>query len=278
MKWVENWFHAVTSGEGMTPADLHAAHRTVRRLRLDLSLARRILPRSKRDRMNSLDSRLRSLGRLLGGVRDLDVSAGWARPSSDENGFPGGDATTFSRLVDDAHTGRELLRALLATERSRGLSKELARIPRWFPNQARRIARAVDKERRRSYRRLRLAHRKGLRDPTVKRLHSVRIALRRARHMREARALPEETSIVPLPGRLRKLQAALGRIHDLDTLLDHVQSRRGGAISVGWLRNLKRVRSSLQGSILEEMQSPKVVNALRAFRPSSDLRLPTHGS
>ncbi len=102
---------------------LHRLHRDLRRLRVGIAVWARLLPKAPRSELEGYDRRLKRLARLVGGVRDRDVTLSLLADRS----LPGGPrerarlTQVRRRLGDDARVGRELLRVFLRAERDAGL-------------------------------------------------------------------------------------------------------------------------------------------------------------
>src|SRR5580658_6229224 len=102
---------------------LHRLHRDLRRLRIGVSVWARLLPKAPRAEVEGYDRRLKRLARLVGGVRDRDVTLSLLADRT----LPGSAQERIrlhqvrARLVDDARVGRELLRVILRSERDAGL-------------------------------------------------------------------------------------------------------------------------------------------------------------
>ncbi len=207
-----------------SPEVLHDLHRDLRRLAGGLVVWARVLPRREAIRLEPLVPRARRLARLVGRVRDKDVTidlfARHAR-AGDDREETARVQRFLMRLRDDARTGRELLRAFLKTERERGLFSEigtfLGRPPARGP--AARLHLLLAAEAAERHAKVRKARAKARRRPTPARLHRLRIRVRQLRHFADlvAPVSPEAVGRVTPP--LRRLQGRLGRLHDLDIAL-----------------------------------------------------------
>ncbi len=184
----------------------------------------RVLPRPDAATLESLIPRVRRLSRLVGRVRDKDVTialfARQARAADDPR-----EAQRVRRFLmrqrDDARTGRELLGAFLKTERDGGLfagvAGFLARSPGRGPSS--RLGRLLTEEDAARRGRLEKARAKARRRPTPERLHRLRIRVRQLRHFADLTASAGSGSVARVPPLLRRLQGRLGRLHDLDVAL-----------------------------------------------------------
>lgn len=188
--------------------------------------------------------RLKRLARLVGQVRDRDVTLGLvtrAGPAGAARAEAREAARYLARIRDEASTGRELLRVHLRTEAEAGLFLGLRQLSD-RPGRRSRGARfppLLTSELEARRRKLSRAHRRAGKRPTPERLHELRIRIRRLRHLEEladALALSPPTA---LPRELRGLQNLLGRIHDLDVALGSMgpKLRRSA-----WARRLREVR------------------------------------
>jgi CHAD domain-containing protein len=249
-----------------TPESLHELHRSMRRLRHALGLWGRVLRPRDRTILKPLDRRLARLARLVGRVRDRDVMLalieGGSLPSPKR-----ADAPLVTRLRarwrDDARTGRELLRVFLRSERDAHLFEQLSATltlpPR--PEGVQSLPELLDEEEEARRERVRAAHRRARRKGSVTRLHRLRIQVRRLRHLGELRGqLDPERPALPPPV-VRHLQAQLGRLHDLDIVLDGIGTQ---LTTSAWGEALRKERRRLRRSIedtLHERHWP--------WRPSS---------
>jgi CHAD domain-containing protein len=228
---------------------LHDLHRLGRRLGILLRAWSLVLPPRAAGDLEPLRSRLKRITRLVGQVRDRDVTLGiiGAAGPAGTDGRELKEAHRFlSRIRDEATTGRELLRVHLRTESEAGLFRDLrslARRPGRRPEMARLKPQLVRElaARRREVRR---AHRRARRHPTPERLHGLRIRLRRLRYLQELTDSLGITAPARASAELRRLQDRLGRIHDLDvTLASMGPSLRRSP----WARRLRSVRREERG-------------------------------
>ena len=107
---------------------LHDLHRDMRRLVGGLGVWTQVLPKRDATKLQLLIPRARRLSRLVGRVRDKDVTIALFSRYTQETDDAEEAARVLRflmRLRDDARTGRELLRAFLRTERERGLFAEI---------------------------------------------------------------------------------------------------------------------------------------------------------
>jgi CHAD domain-containing protein len=255
-----------------SPESLHELHRQMRRLRHGLALWEALLATRHRDLVRPLDQRLKRIARLVGRVRDHDVmlelieGSNLPPPSPDDPRV----ARLRARLRDDARTGRELLRVFLASERDAQLFDSL-RGSLEFPatrTSAGRLDELLEEEEERRQRATRLAQRRARRRPTVARMHRLRIRARRLRHLAEFRARLEPDYPGDVPPSVRRLQAQLGRLHDLDIVISGLDApTRGSSWGRALRKERRKVRDRLRRS-LEGFRWPKrAIRARRVGRP-----------
>ena len=254
---------AIAGHPDPSPERLHRFHRDLRRIRVELETLRHLLPRGDRDRAAELLRRLGRVARLVGEVRDFDVGlALLAHPrlrrasGSSSEDF----VRTRGRLQEEARTGRALLGAFLRAELDRGLVMELERVlavarPRMSE---RRLERAAATERARSGGRAMRAIRRARRRPSPRRMHRLRSALRHARHLHELSSPGTGRDLRPFSSRLERLQQALGRLHDLDVLIDGLEGLGPAVWESEWARFERRRRRQLRAEITEELDRKEI--------------------
>ncbi|HLN51834.1 MAG TPA: CHAD domain-containing protein [Thermoplasmata archaeon] len=227
---------------------LHDLHRDMRRLVGGLSVWAQVLPKRDATKLELLIPRARRLSRLVGRVRDKDVTIALFSRYAQETD----DAEEAARILrflmrlrDDARTGRELLRAFLRTERERGLFAEIGafvtRPPARGPSE--RLRRLLAEEAATRHGRVTRARERARRRPSPERLHRLRIRVRQLRHFADlvAEVAPESVGRVPLV--LRRLQSRLGRLHDLDVALGTLDPDLHGT---AWARRLYNQRRRMR--------------------------------
>ncbi len=223
----------------------------MRRLRHALGLWARVLRPTDRALLKPLERRLGRLARLVGRVRDRDVMLelleGEALPKPRR-----GDAAAVARLRarwrDDARTGRELLRVFLRSERDGHLFEQIAATLTLTPRTDRPVdvAHLLTTEEQDRAENVRLAHRRARRKGSVTRLHRLRIQMRRLRHLDELRGrLDPDLPGGPTPA-VRRLQGQLGRLHDLDLVLEGIGA---GLAATDWGLAIRAQRRRLRRSI-----------------------------
>lgn len=239
----------------LTPEDIHDLHREMRRLVSGLSVWSGLVAAGRRESVREVTGRLRRLARLVGRVRDRDVTEALLAP--ERNARPGGPELGpweqfLGRLREDTHTGRELLRAFLRTERQGGLFDRARGLVDLLPRaDARRgLQRILAEERRHRQGRVRKAHRKARRDPTSERLHRLRIRIRQWRHFAALEMAARVTATRPPPS-WQRLQGRLGRLHDLDVALATVPEDLLDATPAA---RLKERRRKLRRSVRETLE------------------------
>lgn len=243
-----------------TPGNLHNLHRDLRRLRTGLGVWHELVPPSQQERLVILDRRLQRLARLVGEVRDRDVAVdllGSVEAAAHRRRDQERLERYRSRLRDDARTGRELLRAMLRSENDAHLFGEVstflagpvrASAPRAIP-------RLLTEHRSRGHEKLVTAHRKARRRPSMNRLHRLRIRVRRLRQFTDLAGAIDPGAAPSVAGSLRSLQQGLGRLHDLDVLLQRLEP---AFRETRWARALRKER---------RRQRRRIVTALDAVRP-----------
>ncbi len=242
-----------------SPASLHRLHREMRRLRTGLGIWGEILGAAGQARLHPLLVRLRRLTRLVGQVRDRDVTLGLLegvaeRPAADDEREQ--LRQYRARLADDARTGRELLRAFLRSEREARLFDQIAEGFALKPRARSgvQLARVFAENQRRGHGKVVRAHRKARRRPTMDRLHRLRIRVRRLRQISELASAVDPEHDPAVAESLRRLQQHLGRLHDLDVL---VQDLDPGLQGASWARALRRERRRQRKAIAKVLRARK---------------------
>lgn len=234
-----------------TPEILHELHRSMRRLRHALTLWTQVLRPADRALARPLDRRLSRLARLVGRVRDRDVMLALL----EEGKLPkprGPDVDAVARLRarwrDDARTGRELLRVFLRSERDGHLLEQIAATLTFTPRNDRpiRLSELLDQETEARAARVRVAQKRARRKGSGVRLHRLRIQVRRLRHLGELRSRIEPDRPAAPPLVVRRLQSQLGRLHDLDLVIEGVGP---ALIATAWGEALRAQRRRLRRSI-----------------------------
>ena len=239
-----------------SPERLHRFHRNMRRLRVELRLLSHVLGAADQLRAQEVGRRLKRVARLVGEVRDFDVElALLAHPRLSRASHSSSDylERTRGRLREEARTGRALLGAFLRAELDRGLVRDLEHVieaaqPRLTDKG---FLRAAALERERSRTRAERSLRRARRRPTPKRMHQLRSALRQAHHLHDQLAGPG--LVRPFPGRIDRLQQALGRLHDLDVLADGLESLGPEVWRSAWARFERKRRRALRDLIASEL-------------------------
>jgi len=235
----------------LSPEAIHDLHRDLRRLAILLSVWERLVPTERSAAVDELSQRLRRLARLVGRVRDRDVTASLLAPSA--RGQDPGWGEFLGRLREDRDAGRELLRAFLTSERQAGLFDRLAETLEVEPKAGagRSLERILTEVRHRRQGRVDRARRKARRDPSAERLHRLRIRIRRWRHLAALEAaVGLRRAPNPSPS-WQRLQGRLGQLHDLDVALATVPEELGAASAAQRLTERRRrvrlrVRRSLE--------------------------------
>jgi CHAD domain-containing protein len=242
------------------PESLHSLHRDMRRLGAGLDLWRRLLASRDRELLRPLDARVRRLSRLVGRVRDRDIAIALLE-RVDGKPYSRGEARRLeqyrTRLRDDARTGRELLRAFLRAERDAHLFDRVQDSFHVRPA-ARRVTelpKLIARSHLRNRARLEDAHRKARRRPSPSRLHHLRIRVRGVRHLSEISKKVVPTVVPEFSTALRKLQGDLGRLHDLDVVLDGLDRE---IRSTAWAEALRKKRRRQRRRIAERLREEPI--------------------
>jgi CHAD domain-containing protein len=256
----------------LAPEEIHEIHRELRRLTSGLAVWGQLVVGRQAASVREATGRVRRLARLVGRARDRDVTGGLLTPSGRN---PRGDGLEawdqfLGRLREDTHTGRELLRAFLRSERQAGLFDRVRALLDVPPraDASRGLHRILAAERRLRQGKVRKAHRRARRDPTSERLHRLRIRIRQWRHL----ATLEASAQVPVsrpPPSWRSLQDRLGRLHDLDIALATIPKELHDATPARRLKNRRReLRTSVWLSLERMAARPERATA-RARRRSA---------
>jgi len=252
-----------------SPESLHRLHRQMRRLRTGLALWEAVLPSAERDLLHPLAVRVKRLSRLVGRIRDRDITLSLLQ------GFDRGKAKHRdvlrieryrTRMQDDARTGRELLRAFLRAERQARLLDDVSERLRSLPRAGsfRDTQRAVAAAHARTHDNLRRAHRKAVRKPTMERLHRLRIRIRRARQFSDLASSLDPRHERPFSTSLVRLQKDLGDLHDLDMVLIGLDD---DVRKTAWADGLRDQRRRRRKQIVKTLEGSIRTPALGAPRP-----------
>jgi CHAD domain-containing protein len=243
------------------PETLHRLHRDLRELRVTHRL---LLPLPKEAvAEDATDRRLQRLANRVGEVRDRDVAINiLLRSGGDVGGKFRNDLQT--RLRHEGAIGRELLRATARVDLERHLLQAVirdvstARVP--GPTQLRHeMVTALGQHHARVVR----AFRRGLRKPSTRRLHRLRIALRNARTLRAlVGKATSGHSANNVPSDLDKLQRALGRLHDLDMVAERIAALPSGDSLDRWEREWRKARKTERIRVLARMQRKRTRKSL----------------
>ena len=240
-----------------TPESLHRLHREMRRLRTGLGVWEELLRSSDRASLRPLDRRIRRLTRLVGQVRDRDVAIGLlegvAHHAASRRELDRLNSYR-ARLRDDAGTGRELLRAFLRAERQALLLDRVGEAVRTLsrPVRGSRLRRLLTGHEARVRENVATAHRRARKRPSMNRLHRLRIRVRRLRQWSDLATAVDPAWNGTLANSLRRFQQHLGRLHDLDVLLLHLEP---SLKKTGWAEQLRGERRLQRRVILETLEA-----------------------
>ena len=256
----EDGLRAAAYREMPDPETLHRLHRDLRELRVTHRL---LLPLPKTGPPEDVtDQRLRKLAGLVGEVRDRDVAIDLLLRAG-RNVDTGLRQTLRARLRHEGQVGRELLRAAARAELERRLLQTVIRdvAGASVPGPSR-LRRELEATLVRHHQTVVRAFRRGLKKPSTRRLHRLRIALRNARALRvlvgRATGHPAES----VPAELEKLQRTLGRLHDLDMVAERIAALPSGENVDRWDRQWRRARKAERIQVLARMQRKRTRKSL----------------
>ncbi len=265
-----------TVGHAHPPvALLRDLHRQMRRLVVALTIWARLLSAADEERARPVVKRLRRLARLVGRVRDKDVTAGLLAPEGVGPGSPSERLLVrrfLGRIHEDARTGRELLKAYLTTARGAGALGQ-AREALLRPLRrgvGARIPTLLSREAGEFERRLLKSLRRARRTPSPERLHRLRIRIRQLRQFSGLSGRSASPRRPPLPRGLKDLQARLGHLHDLDVALATLPPGLEGS-SLG--RRLRARRRSTRRTIRTELARLRLARETTTRTPGARHRL-----
>jgi CHAD domain-containing protein len=245
---------------------LHGLHRQGRRLGVLLRAWKLGRPLRDGEDLRGLAGRLKRLTRLVGQVRDRDVTLALLGKAGPVGRAPheAREANRFlARIRDEAKTGRELLRVHARTEVEAGLFRQIRAIvdrPGRGPP-ATRTRRLLAEELAGRRAKVLRARRRANQRPTPQRLHELRIRIRRLRHLEEITRPLRIGEATPGRNQLRALQARLGRIHDLDLALASMAPTLKRS---AWARRLRELRRVERGKAEETIAQLERLLARRA--------------
>lgn len=243
------------------PETLHRLHRDLRELRVTHRLLVPLPGGAGGE--DATDRRLNGLAGLVGEVRDRDVAIDLLLRSRG-SGEGGMLRRLQTQLRHEGQVGRELLRAQARTELERHLLqtviRDLSSAPVPSPT---RLRRAMETSLAQRYATVVRAFRRSLRKPSTRRLHRLRISLRNARALRllVGRVTSHPANAVPVE--LEKLQKTLGRLHDLDMVMDRVAALPAGFGIGQWELRWRKARKEERIRVLAWMQRKRTRKSLR---------------
>ncbi len=211
-----------TISEGVRPAEnrIHTLHKEVRAFRVEVRMLRRLTPIVQERELRSIGKWLGRLSNVLGALRDLDVINRLLT-----NRLQGSSKETQGRIkdwVNEIRSERARLRAdlqRLATASLRHIEQAalggVSELPaKAFRHRLLKLVSQADLE-------VTEALLKARKRPTVKSLHRLRIAIRRARLVRKAAT--HGSAGFPTPW--IRLQHDLGLTHDQAILVDWAREK-----------------------------------------------------
>jgi CHAD domain-containing protein len=239
---------------------LHRLHRDLRELRVTHRL---LVPVPQGDTHDdATDRRLRRLAGLVGEVRDRDVAIELLlRAGRSADGKL--RASLQARLRHEGQVGRELLRADARAELDRHLLLTVIRdvTSAAVPSPAQ-LRHEMDATLTQHHATVVRAFRRGLRKPSTRRLHRLRIALRNARALRLLVGRVTGHPAMSVPTDLDKLQKALGRLHDLDMVAERIAALPSGESLDRWDRQWRKARKTERIQVLARMQRKRTRKSL----------------
>ena len=242
------------------PETLHRLHRDLRELRVTHRL---LVPLPKAGGSDdATDRRLQRLASRVGEVRDRDVAIEiLLRAGGDVGGKLRRGLQT--RLRHEGDIGRELLRAAARVEMERHLLQTVLRdvSSAAVPSPAR-LRHDMESTLGQHHARVVRAFRRGLRKPSTRRLHRLRIALRNARALRILVGKVTAHPATSVPADLDKLQRALGRLHDLDMVAERIAALPSTDNLDRWERVWRKARKTERIRVLARMQRKRTRKSL----------------
>ncbi len=273
---------------GSTPARVHDLHRNLRYQRQAHDLCRTLTGRGLGPSTAELAQELRALEKALGLWRDCQVGLRLVRPGRRREVSGSGHrwlVEVRSRLRSDARSfgarSSKLARGVIRKSSPEDLYQVLRERS---PPSGKRARSAWYPEYHRRYDSIRHALNSTKGTMSAKRVHRIRQSFRRLRLLRH---LSPFEGIPPLPGRIVQLTGDLGRIHDLDRLLeltDRAPRGRGRkevrrAIRRDRDRRMKRLAASInhQGIRAWERGAPEAWTAVNDWTVESEPSGPAMG-
>ena len=242
------------------PETLHRLHRDLRELRVTHRL---LVPLPKDATSEDVtDRRLQRLAGLVGEVRDRDVAIDILLRSGRK--IDGKIRLRLQvRLRHEGQVGRELLRAAARAELDRHLLQAVIRdvSSAAVPGPAQ-LRHEMETALTHHHGTVVRAFRRGLRKPSTRRLHRLRIALRNARSLRILVGRVTGHPANSVPADLEKLQRTLGRLHDLDMVAERIASLPSGDNLDRWERQWRKARKTERLQVLARMQRKRTRKSL----------------
>lgn len=231
----------VVEGPPASPRLLHDLHRELRRARLDLRVLARGSDGTEQRHLRKADGALHELADSAGEARDHDVGAALLRSVVGRAKFRGAAKKGVVELERRIEGGATNSRRRLRRVSGRWLRRESPHLPARSTAASReseeRFRRAARKEIVRRHRDLERALARARKRPTVRRLHALRIGMRRYRNVTAALT---RAGAGEFPVSWKKLQKDLGNHHDLSVLDAWLSSRSAGKVPAQLRREIRR--------------------------------------
>jgi CHAD domain-containing protein len=246
--------------------ELHELHRQVRRVVVGFRPWRRALPPESRVAGREVSRRLQTFGQLCGQIRDRDIGADLLakRPTGrSARGSAAGLAHARARLLREARAGRRRLTELAQVLEAEGTVNSLldlvGQVARTEAPTA--LTQQIDQEYDRRRVELSKALDRAIARVTPSRYHDLRKELREMRLFGETFGLAQP---IVEDSDLSRLQRDLGRLHDLDVLIDCIRPEEDAPDVAAWAldtrekrrRRRNRVRRQLHDRVLSTPRRP----------------------
>lgn len=259
---------------------LHDLHRELRRVALELGSIGRAAAPSEREKLRGVRRTLRRLARSAGRARDPYVQASVLRRIRAKRDGERASAWARGWVAELTRRGRrgrvDLRRAITAAGRS-GLAAQLRDVARALEAGGGDGLRAPawGREADRFTGQVETAFGRARRRPSVRRLHRLRQSIREARMFDELTG-PSRAGPAPAPpAEVVRLQARLGRLHDLSELRTAVDRPPPAPDHDPARRALERAYLHLAARLGRTVRDPGTARRLSAWRRASRPSGPT---